>query len=346
VTLPDALAAVLVAVLTAYAVLGGADFGTGIWDLTAPAGPFGERVRALLKRSMGPVWEANHVWLIFALVIFWTGFPRAFAAVASTLGVPLFLAAVGIILRGCAFAFRGAFAGTRAEPALRTVFALSSIITPFFMGTVVGAIASGRVPLGNAGGEPLTSWWNPTSVAVGLIAVATGAYLAAVYTAADAARTGLPDLVAAFRRRGLIAGAAAGALAAAGLLVLRWDARPLFDALAEEGLPLVALSGAAGIATLVLLWLGRLGAARLSAAVAVAAVLCAWAVAQHPALLPGQITVAEAAANRATLVALFIGGAIGALTLVPSLLWLFRLALSGRLSEEIGPPAEGEGTLR
>jgi cytochrome bd ubiquinol oxidase subunit II len=342
VILADVVAGAIVAGLGAYAVLGGADFGTGFWDLTAPRGPAGARLRAMLHRSMGPVWEANHVWLIFVLVYFWSGFPEAFGAVASTLAVPLFGAAVGIILRGCAFAFRGAIAETRAEPVLRVVFALSSLATPFFLGTVVGGMASGRVPLGNAAGDRLTSWWNPTSVVVGLIAVATGAYLAAAYTAADSARAGLPDLAAAFRRRALAAGVVAGALAAVGLVVVREDARPLFDGLTGDALPLVALSGAAGIAALVLLWLGRLGLTRLAAAFAVAAIISGWAVAQHPDLLPGQITVAEAAAPRSTLLALLVGGAVGALILVPSLLWLFRLALSGRLAEEIGPPAEGE----
>jgi cytochrome bd ubiquinol oxidase subunit II len=342
VSLADVVAGAIVAGLIAYAVLGGADFGTGFWDLTAPGGPAGERLRAMLRRSMGPVWEANHVWLIFVLVYFWTGFPEAFGAVASTLAVPLFGAAVGIILRGCAFAFRGVIAETRAEPVMRILFAGSSILTPFFLGTAVGGMASGRVPLGNAAGDRLTSWWNPTSVAVGLIAVVTGAYLAAVYTSADSARAGLPDLAAAFRRRGLAAGFTAGALAAAGLAVLHEDARPLFDGLTGDGLPLVALSGAAGVATLALLWLGRLGLTRLTAAVAVAAIISGWAVAQHPDLLPGQITVAEAAAPHSSLVALLVGGAVGALILVPSMLWLFRLTLSGRLADEIGPPAEGE----
>jgi cytochrome d ubiquinol oxidase subunit II len=342
VILADVVAGSIVAGLSAYAVLGGADFGTGVWDLTAPRGPAGRRVRAMLHRSMGPVWEANHVWLIFVLVYFWTGFPEAFGAVASTLAVPLFGAAVGIILRGCAFAFRSVTAETRAEPALRVVFAISSLVTPFFLGTVVGGIASGRVPLGNAAGDRLTSWWNPSSAVVGLIAVATGAYLAAVYTTADAARAGLPDLVAVFRRRALAAGLVAGALAATGLVVVREDARPLFDGLTGDALPLVALSGAAGVITLVLLWIGRLGLTRLAAAIAVTAVISGWVIAQHPYLLPGQITVAAAAAPRPTLVALLVGGAVGAAVLVPSLLWLFRLSVGGRLAEEIGPPAEGE----
>jgi len=342
VILADVVAGAMVAGLAAYAVLGGADFGTGIWDVTAPRGPAGERIHAMLHRSMGPVWEANHVWLIFVLVFFWTGFPEPFGAVASTLAVPLFLAAIGIILRGCAFAFRGALAETRGEPVLRAVFALSSLATPFFLGTMVGGIASGRVPLGNAAGDLLTSWWNPTGVIVGLIAVATGAYLAAAYTAADGSRAGLPDLVQAFRRRALIAGVVAGALAAAGLVVVREDARPLFDGLTGDALPLVVLSGVAGVAALVLIWIGRLGLTRIAAAIAVAAVAGGWVIAQHPYLLPGQITVGEAAAPRSTLVALLVGGGIGALILVPSLIWLFRLALSGRLAEELGPPAEGE----
>ena len=184
-------------------------------------------MRALIERSMGPVWEANHVWLIFVLVVFWTAFPVAFGSVASTLYVPLFLAAIGIILRGAAFATRGVHgAGKRGERGYRALFALSSVLTPFFLGAAVGAVASGRVPVGNASGDAITSWWNPTSIVAGALAVVTGAYLAAVYLAADAVRGGDDDLAGGMRRRALGAGVVAGALALGGSLVLRDDARP------------------------------------------------------------------------------------------------------------------------
>src|SRR5262245_57467329 len=179
-------AGVLVAGVTAYAVLGGADFGAGFWDLTAGGAQRGARVRGLIKRSLSPVWEANHVWLIFVLVVFWTAFPSGFGAVMSTLYVPLFGAAVGIIFRGTAFAVRGE-AATVGEPrALGATFALSSVIVPFFFGATIGAIATGQVPAPPGGGDAIDSWTNTASLYTGILAVATGAYLAAVFLTADA----------------------------------------------------------------------------------------------------------------------------------------------------------------
>jgi cytochrome d ubiquinol oxidase subunit II len=208
--LPELAAAAIVVGLSAYLVLGGADFGAGFWDLTAGGARRGARVRGMIKIAMGPVWEANHVWLIFVLVVFWTAFPVAFGSVTSTLYVPLFAAAVGIIFRGAAFALRGEAATIAEARALGAAFALSSVLVPFFLGAAVGGIASGRVPVGNASGDALTSWWNATSVLVGALTVAAGAHLAAVFLAADSVRAGQPDLVRAFRARALGSGLAAG----------------------------------------------------------------------------------------------------------------------------------------
>jgi cytochrome d ubiquinol oxidase subunit II len=338
----DLCAAAALVGLSLYLVLGGADYGTGIWDLTAGSGARGQRIRLMLARSMGPVWEANHVWLIFVLVVVWTAFPVAFGSIASTLYIPLGGAALGLILRGGAFAFRGLHpGGPLGERTLRGLFALSSILTPFFLGAAVGAIASGRVPVGNASGSAVGSWLNPTSIAVGLIAIASGGYLAAVYTAADAQRAGYPDLADAFRTRALGSGVVAGALALGGIVVVRQDAPHLYDGLVNEALPLVAASAAAGVAALTLVWLRRPGPARFSAAAAVGAVAWGWAVAQRPDLLPG-FTLQESAASRPTLVALLGGIAVGTLILAPSLLLLLRLALSGRLGPDLGPPAADE----
>ncbi len=204
--LADLAIAVLLLGVSAYAVLGGADFGAGFWDLTAGGAARGDRVRGMIKRSMGPVWEANHVWLIFVLVIFWTAFPPAFGPVMQTLYVPLFFAAVGIILRGAAFAVRGEAATIGEARALGAMFALSSVLVPFFLGTVIGAVASGQVPA-DGGGDAFSSWTGVVPLYIGVLAVVTGAYMAAVFLAADAVRAGLPDLVAAFRARAL--GAAA-----------------------------------------------------------------------------------------------------------------------------------------
>jgi cytochrome d ubiquinol oxidase subunit II len=333
-TLADVCLALIVAGMSGYIVLGGADFGGGFWDLTAGPARNGHRVRALVQRSMGPVWETNHVWLIFVLVIAWTAFPVAFGSTMSTLYVALFLAAAGIILRGTAFVLRVQAATIAGARALGAMFALASVLTPFCLGAAAGAIGSGRVPVGNASGDPIASWLNPTSIEIGVLAVLAGAYLAAVYLAADAREAGLADLQRAFRARALGAGVAAGAVAAAGLAVLHADARALYDGLTSGvGLACVLASAAAGVATLSLVWRERYTAARFAAATAVAAITVGWALAQYPDLLPGALTVDQAAAPHATLVALLESVAVGLVVLVPSLVALYGLAARGELEE-------------
>ena len=341
--LPELAVCLVVLGLAAYLVLGGADLGAGLWDLTAGGPRRGARVRGMIKFGMGPVWEANHVWLIFVLVVFWTAFPVAFASAVSTLYIPLFLAALGIILRGSAFALRGEAATVGEARGLGATFALSSVLVPFFLGAAVGGIASGRVPVGNASGDALTSWWNPTSVLVGVLAVAVGAHLSAVFLAADSIRAGQPDLVRAFRARALGSGVVAGALAIAGIFVVRDDARSLYDGLTSgAGLAFVCASAAAGVATLGLEWRSRFDLARYSAAVAAGSIVAGWAVAQRPYLLPGALTLDQGAASHATLVALLVSVAVGMVLLVPSLWYLFRLVLSGRLDTEFRPLSAGE----
>ena len=336
--MPEACVALMIAGLTAYAVLGGADFGAGLWDLTAGGARRGGRVRGLVQRSMSPVWEANHVWLIFVLAIFWTAFPVAFGSVFSTLYVPLALAAVGIIFRGAAFALRGQAATIREARALGALFALSSVIVPFSLGAALGGIASGRVPVGNASGDPFSTWLNPTSATIGVLAVLTGAYVSAVYMTADAVRAGAPDLERAFRTRALGSGVVLGAVAIGGLLVLRDDAPSLYDGLTHgTGLLLVLLSAAFGAATLALVWFRRFGPARVSAAAAVACVTVGWPVAQSPDLLPGELTLEQAAAGDTTLVALLASVAAGMVVLAPALWLLYRMVLQGRLDQEFEP---------
>ena len=202
--------------LAAYTVLAGADFGAGFWTLF-PGGGRASRAatRDHARHAMGPVWEANHVWLVFVLVVCWTAYPVAFASITSTLAVPLFIAVVGIILRGTSYALRGQLEGARGHRAVENVFALSSVLTPFALGAVAGGIASGRVPVGNAAGNLVTSWLNPTSVMIGTLAIALSAYLAAVYLAADARRFDEWGLERDFRLRALSSGVVAGALAVA-----------------------------------------------------------------------------------------------------------------------------------
>jgi cytochrome bd ubiquinol oxidase subunit II len=336
--LPELAAAFTLVGLTAYVVLGGADFGAGFWDLTAGGAERGAPVRAMIKRAMSPVWEANHVWLIFVLVMLWTAFPEAFGSLMSTLAIPLFLAALGIVLRGGAFALKGEAATIAEARALGATFALSSVLVPFFLGAAAGAIAAGEVPVGNAAGDEWGSWTGPLPILTGLLAVAAGAHLAAVFLGADSERAGRRELVDAFRARALGSGAVAGALAIAGLAVASSDAPDLYDDLVSgAALVCVVGSGVAGVATLVLEWRERFEIARYTAAAAVGAIVAGWALAQEPYILPPELTVEEAAAPDATLLALVIAAAAGLALLIPALAWLFRLALSGQLAYEEEP---------
>jgi cytochrome d ubiquinol oxidase subunit II len=290
-----------------------------------------------VQRSMSPVWEANHVWLIFVLVIAWTAFPRAFGAIFTTLAVPLFLGALGIILRGTAFALRGQAATIREARVLGATFALSSVVVPFCFGTVLGGIASGQVRAQDPAAD-VDAWTGGTSIAIGVLAVMSGAYLAAVFLAGDARRAELPDLERAFRARALGAGAVTGAAALGALLVVRSDARPLYDGLTSgSGLAAIVVSALAGVATLALIWTSRFELARGTAAVAVAAVIAGWVLANEPDLLPGQLTIDEAAAADATLTALVVSIGLGLVILVPALYYLYRLVLQGRLDQAYEP---------
>ncbi|MFI1004113.1 cytochrome d ubiquinol oxidase subunit II [Streptomyces galbus] len=319
--LADTALAVMWVGLTCYALFGGADFGAGVWDLLAGGARRGEAQRRLIEHSIGPIWEANHVWLIFVIVLLWSGFSPVFAAVMSTLYLPLTLAALGIIARGAAFAFRKASTELWQRRLFGACFAVSSLVTPFFLGTVAGAVASGRVPAGLAEGNVVTSWLNPTSVLGGVLAVLTCAHLAAVYLCADAERESDAQLARAFARRAVASGLASGAVALAGIAVLHADAPQLFHGLTHRALPLVVLSAVSGVAGLGLLARRRHIAARGAAALAVAAILWAWGAAQYPAMLVGSLTVDQAASQPAVLSACLIALACGAVLLIPAL-WL------------------------
>ena len=317
--------------LALYTVLGGADFGAGFWQLVAGRGKQADEVRDEAHHAMAPVWEANHVWLIFVLTVVWTAYPAAFGSIASTLSIPLFIAGIGIVMRGGAYALRGGTRTAGEQRRVDTVFALSSVLTPFALGTVIGAIASERVHLGNPGGSLVTSWLNPTSIAIGVLAVASGAYTSAVFLSGDAERHGDRALVERFRARALGAGFAAGAVATGALIVLHFDAERIFRRLTQGvGLPALVASVIAGIATLALVWRRRYEPARYLAAVAVAATIAGWALAQNPVFLKG-LTIREAAAGHDTLVAVVVAVLVGGLLLFPSLALLFRLTLGGEL---------------
>ncbi|HEX6381911.1 MAG TPA: cytochrome d ubiquinol oxidase subunit II [Acidimicrobiia bacterium] len=325
-TSAEALLALTWVGVTAYALTGGADFGAGFWDLFAGGPQRGSAQRKLIEHAIGPVWEANHVWLIFVLVVLWTGFPEAFAAIASSLYVPLTLVAVGVILRGAGFAFRKAVTGVALERLFGATFAASSVITPFFLGTVAGAVASGRVPAGIAQADPLRSFINPTSVLGGVLAVVVCAYLAAVYLTADARRAGNDVLADAFRRRALASGVVAGGVVLGGIAVLHADAPDLFDGLTGRGRPLVAISAVAGLVSLGCVWRRRFLGARVATAAAVTAVLWGWAAGQYPYLLEGEVTIRQAAADPVTIRAVLLSLTVGAVLFVPALVALFAMA--------------------
>ena len=317
--------AILLISVTLYAVLGGADFGGGLWDLLAGGDQRGSKPRQLIDDSITPVWEANHVWLVFDLVIFWTAFPRAFAAVMVVLALPLWLAVGGIVLRGAGFAFRKEARGLSLQRALGAVFAFSSLLTPFFMGTVVGAIATGQVPA-RASHASLAAWTGALPLLTGFLFTAACGYLAAVYLTREAVRRGDQRLMAYFTRRAQAAGIVSGALSLAALLQLHSSDPALFSRLTGRALPLVILAGLCGLAVLALLAAGRLGGTRVIAALGVAAVVWGWGVAQYPVLLPGTgVTLTNAGAPHATHVAIVILFVVAALLLAPSFALLFSL---------------------
>jgi cytochrome bd ubiquinol oxidase subunit II len=328
------VAVVLLLGVVAYAVFGGADFGAGFWDLTAGGAKTGERPRNVIEDSIGPVWEANHVWLIFIFVVLWTSFSEAYASITLTLFVPLTIAALGIVLRGASFAFRKAVVTVRTRRVFGGAFALSSVLVPYCMGAVAGGIASGRVPAGGVAGDPVNSWINPTSILCGVLSVAVVAYLAAVYLVWDARRLDDTEMAEYFRRRAVGAGIVAAVIAAIGVFVLRADARYVFDGLASRGLPLVILSAICGIGALVLLVRDAARGARLLAVVAVASVVFGWGVAQWPYVLPESLTVSAAAAPSGTLSAVLVVVVLAAVIIVPGFALLYVLDQKGLLPEE------------
>ena len=322
----DAVAAILTIGAALYAVFAGADFGAGVWQLLASRDPDADRRERIERRvasSLGPVWEANHVWLIFALVVLWTGFPHAFGPIMETLYVPLALAALGIVLRGSGFAFGHVIEGELGRRS-RAVFAVSSLITPFFLGTVVGAIAAGEVRPGEAGDA--LGWIGPLPLLIGVLFVASCSYVASVFLLDDCRRAGDEELAAYFTRRAIGAGIVAGLLAAAGLVVLRLDARYVFDGLIDEGLPFLIASLVLGSVTLAGLIRGWRRALRPLAIGAVGAVIAGWAVAQYPYLLPETMTVDQGAGVEAALTATVIVFIAALCVVGPALGLLYWLA--------------------
>ena len=321
-----ALAAVIGAALCLYFLLGGADFGGGVWDLLA-TGPRAAAQRRAVEDAIGPVWEVNHVWLILVVVVLFTGFPAAFAAISVAMHVPLTLFLIGVVLRGSAFAFRGVHAaGRAAERRLGLVFSIASLVAPVLLGMVVGALVSGRIRVEDA---IVTSgffapWLAPFPVATGLFALALCAYLAATYLTVEVHD---PALREDFRHRALGAGIAVGALALAAFLLSRDGAPRVHAALLARrwSWPFHALTAAAALTAFAALAKRRFRLARAAAAAQTAFILLGWGLAQLPFLVVPDLTLADAAASPPTLRLLLIVLAAGVPVLVPSLVLLFRV---------------------
>ncbi|MEU6867607.1 cytochrome d ubiquinol oxidase subunit II [Streptomyces sp. NPDC046876] len=324
------VAFVLLLAVAAYTCAGGTDYGAGFWDLTAGGAERGRRPRWLIDHAMAPVWEVNNVWLVFVLVIMWTGFPVFFQAVFSAMWLPLALAAVGIVLRGAGFALRKPSRRIARRRVYGAVFAISSLLTPFFLGAAVGGIASGRAAPGT---EPTAhAWSNPTSVGFGLLAVVATALLGAVFLAADAVRYGAPDLHAYFRRRALAALAAVAVLGAVTLAVVHGDAPHLWHGLTHGAGLFFAVMSVLSLAVTAWLLLRTTGAwSRVSAVGIVAGAVLAWGTAQHPYLVPRSLTVDEAAGAPSTLHWLIIVTAVAVVLVFPAVALLYRLDTRGEL---------------
>ncbi|MEM7231374.1 MAG: cytochrome d ubiquinol oxidase subunit II [Planctomycetota bacterium] len=328
---------VVLAALTLYVIFGGADFGAGVWELNS-ALQASEKERRLIYRAIGPVWEANHVWLIFFLMGLFNGFPRAFAALSRALWIPLLLALVGIVFRGAAYVYRSYSAPS--ESARRElwggVFAVASTTTPFFLGAGLGTLASGVLPIDaegrfdSAAGVP---WISALGIFTAFFGVVLCAYLAAVFLAREAQRAGDSDLIRLWRQRALASGIWAGVLAVVGLVFVSVDVPTLWKGLVEQAIFFVAVSLTSGVASLVCLWFSKFTLACVLSGVAVATVIWSWGVAQYPVLIPPALTVEASQAPDDVLWLMLMGMLGGAVLLVPSLFLLFRVFKSGGSDE-------------
>ena len=298
--------AILLLGVLLYALLGGADFGGGIWDLLA-GGPRAAEQRKVIANAIGPIWEANHVWLIFVIVLVFTVFPPVFAALSIALYIPLSLALLGIVFRGAAFIFRTPARNVAVGAGVwDRVFAVASTVTPVFFGMCAGAVASGQIRLvsGMPVSDPWRTWLAPFPLAIGLLALATCAYLAAVYLTLETT----------------------GELQALALILARSGAPWIWHGLTSRaaviavplGIGLALLSGWAVFAR-------RYRLARVAAAAEVALLLAGWALAQYPYLVVPDLTFENSAATPAMMRAALVVFGIGALFLIPSLWVLFKV---------------------
>jgi cytochrome bd ubiquinol oxidase subunit II len=324
-TLTYAILIILWLSLIAYAVLGGADFGGGIWDFFA-FGKEAERQRSLIGQALGPVWEANHVWLIFLIVGLFTAFPPAFSILSTALFVPFTLAVIGIVLRGAAFIFRANSEAVTSKVWGR-VFSTASTITPFFFGTAAAAVASGQVHVqgGRVQTDLLAGWTTPFALTIGALALSLCAVLAAVNLIIEAQHNNDAELVEAFRRRAMIAGAITLVLDAVAFILSPFQAPLLWHGLLDHALPLAIATALIGLGAATSLFLRRYRLARVLAFTTTALIFASWGLSQFPYLVPVAVTINTAASPPSTLLALLISTSIGMALLLPSLWFLFHV---------------------
>ena len=330
-------ALVLLLTITAYSVAGGVDYGAGIWDLLAGRGARSDRARELIDHAMAPVWEANNVWLVLAIVVCWTGFPLLFQSVFASL-YPLFaVALLALILRGAFFAFRHVGVGPRGQRRAGVVFGISSVLAPFFFAAALGAIASGRVAVSEPSVPVWQACFNPTSISFGVVSLAATAFIGASFLVGDARRFGMPDMTDYFKRRAVIATVVLIIMGTIALAVMGLENSRLLRAM------LIGLGTPFALATVIftpvvgfLLWRGFLHWYRLLSVVVVGSLVFAWGFGQSPYLLPGQLTIAQAAAPLGTEVLLSIVTVLMVVLVVPSLALLVYLDQRGALESPEG----------
>jgi cytochrome d ubiquinol oxidase subunit II len=314
--------------LATYGVFGGADFGAGVWEFNTALRASPSEKEAIY-RAIGPVWEANHVWLIFVLMILWSGFPVAFAGVCRIVFVPLMLTLTGIVFRGAAYAFRSSLKDDDGHRRTwEAVFAFASTAAPFFMGTAIGVLAGNNPQVDRDGqfhGNIMTDWIRPESLFFGFFAVGICVFLAAVFLYRETALTSDSDLSPVWRRRALTMSILVGLMAMAGLLVVRIQMPELWQGLSDRGWPLVLVSIGSGILTILFVWWRRPSLAALTAAITVASVLAAWGVAHYPYLIAPNMTFDAAAAPDNVLWLLLGCIAVGLVLVLPPLWWLLRI---------------------
>ena len=344
-TIADVLLSILWLALFIYTIFGGADFGAGMLELFA-VGESGARQNILIDESIGPVWESNHVWLIFLLVVFFTAFPPAFAAINVVLFIPLLLAVIGIVLRGSSFVFKthGIINKSRNVKILSRTFSVASAMTPFFLALSAAAIASGSIHLQNKS-QVVTNtgsdWLTPFALTIGAMALTLCVTISAIYLTVEATSRGDTELAEVFRLRGLIAGALTAALGLVGLILSPSEASFLWNGMLDKAIPVVIVTMLVGVAAAAALWFRRYRWARVLIVAEVAFLLLSWGVSQYPYIIPPDVTAANASSPQETQVFLLVGIIIALIIVVPSLWFLFYVFKLKKVKADVAQkPAE------